>query len=95
MSILRLVNTHLISVTYHPYRTAMVYDRFLEMDRNSDEAREFEDLLVKAAGKDTGDNHTAYTLELNCFGKRENPKLYVMCSDSKISIGTQIEFRNW
>lgn len=82
-------------VTFHPYRTAMVRDRFIQIDRYSDEARAFEESLAKKAGKNP-DNHTAYTLKLRTWGSdKPAPKLYVMCSDHHISIGTDIEFGNW
>ena len=82
-------------VTFHPYRTAMVYDRFLTMVRSSDEGRAFEDHLAEAAGV-TPDNHTAYTIQLSTHAAaRPAPEIYVMCSDNKISIGTRLEIRNW
>lgn len=82
-------------VTFHPYRTASVRDRFIEIDRYTDEARAFEERLAKEAGANL-DNHTAYTVELRTFGQdRPAPKLHIMCSDGKISIGTGIEIVNW
>lgn len=82
-------------VTFHPYRTASVRDRFIEIDRYNDEARQFEKQLAEKAGVNM-DNHTAYTLELFTYDKdRPAPKLHVMCSDAKISIGTSIEIHNW
>jgi len=83
-------------VTFHPYRTARVYERFINIDRCSDEGRKFEEMLAKKAGV-TPDNHTAYTLELIQFSK-EDPtphKLYIQCSDFEISIGTRLMLGNF
>ena len=82
-------------VIFHPYRTAMVYDRFFTLNRSSDEGREFENHLAEAAGV-TPDNHTAYTIQLSRYDSdRPVPEIYVMCSDNKISIGTRLEIRSW
>ena len=78
------------TVVQYPYRAALVHwdDTFLELDRNDPITREFEKQLVKASGR-YGDNHTSY--EITTFG---GGKVYVYCSDSKISFGTKIHMGN-
>ena len=50
------------TVKFYPYRTARVSDIILVIDRNSEEARKFEEVLNKAAKADRTDNHTCYAI---------------------------------
>jgi hypothetical protein len=75
-------------VKQYPYRTAMVSDRFLRLDRNSDDARDFEEKLAAAANV-RPDNHTVYTIT------QEGKIVYVMCSDFTIIFGWTLVERRW
>ena len=75
------------TVTQHPYRTAMVSAIF-KIDRFTPESRAFEEKLAERSGKSM-DNHVVYTLNHN------GQELHFMCSDSYISVGTEIIEGSW
>lgn len=79
-------------VKQYPYRHARVINPFIQIDRHSDDARAFEEKLAELSESNM-DNHTTYELvHAKMFG---GDKLYVFCSDSSISIGTQIVVGRW
>jgi len=79
-------------VIFHPYRTAMVYDRFFTLNRSSDEGREFENHLAEAAGV-TPDNHTAYTIQLSRYDS-DRPVPEIMSCAATIKSASEPDSRS-
>ena len=84
---------HPVKVTYYPYRTADVTNIFIEVDRTTEEARQFENALAAEVDMECPDNHSCFKLEN--FWDESAPPLYIKCSDFKVSIGTGIIERVW
>lgn len=72
-------------VTFHPYRTARVFNRFLSIERKSDVGKELETTLAKKAGVNP-DNHTVYSIQL-----KNEQEVHVWCDDSKIMFGLELK----
>lgn len=78
-------------ITFYPYRTAIVRDVFVEMDRNDSAATIIENKLAKLAGV-SADNHTAYAIDDEWSILKP---VYVSFSDFKVRFGTSLEVKNW
>lgn len=85
-----LITLDCAKVIGYPYRTARVTDAPIVIDRNTEGARKFEEELAEAAHM-TADNHTCYEVK-SFFGGNS---LYIMCSDTEISIGGNIIIERW
>lgn len=72
-------------VTFHPYRTARVFNRFLSIKRNSNVGKELENKLAKMAGT-CQDNHSVYSIQL-----RDEQEIHVWCTDSEIMFGLELK----
>jgi len=85
---MKTTNIELISyckkVTFHPYRTKVLKNTFLTIDRDSAEGKELEEKLAKMANVDP-DNHVVYTIE-----KKDGSELHFWVSDFEIRIGVEI-----
>ena len=68
-------------VTFHPYRTARVFDEIFDAERDS--MRPLEYMLAIKAGV-IPDNHTVYEVYDGCH------TYYVWCTDSKFRVGKTI-----
>ena len=79
--------TSIATVEQLRYRTARTIP-MIRIKRDTEEGCKFERELSERAGKDI-DNHVVYIITLN------GQKLYVMCSDDHISIGTELIVENW
>lgn len=77
------------SIKQYAYRTAHVTGIFIRLNRYNDKVHEMEHEMARRAGVNT-DNHTVYELT-NLSGE----KLYVMASDSSLSIGVHLEEERW
>ena len=73
-------------VTFYPYRTAMVFDKMFDADR--DYMCPLEYMLAIKAGV-SPDNHTVYEV-YNGFNT-----FYIFCSDQLLSIGKTIQKERW
>lgn len=73
-------------VKFYPYRRAMVYGVFFEVNRLSEESRNFEEELNKRAGEKNIDNHTVYTIT-----SRDGSMIHISCSDNKMRFGSVLE----
>lgn len=83
------------SVKQYSYRTAMVADAPIVLDRRQEFVKKFEEELLKEVqfSSDTPvriDNHTVYEIT-TCDGNM----LYVMCSDFKMYVGTNLRKERW
>lgn len=79
-----------IKVKFYPYRRAMVYGVFFEVNRFSEEARNFEKELNRKAGEKYIDNHTAYTIT-----NRDGSMIHISCSDDVMRFGSVLEEKAW
>lgn len=75
-------------VKFYSYRTAIVRNIFITLDRNDHEAKALEDFLAQTA-KVNKDNHTCYELFF------QDKRLYFMFSDFNVHIGFNLEERSW
>ncbi len=73
-------------VTFYPYRTALVFDKMFDADRNSMSPLEYM-LAIKANAKP--DNHTVYEV----YAGRQT--FYIFCSGNVFRVGKTIEKRKW
>ena len=78
------------NVICYPYRTALVHDIVIQINRTSDEGCALEKTLTEMANVDP-DNHVVYTL----CKLIEFPEIHVMCSDDTISIGMKLTKMEW
>lgn len=77
-------------VKFYKYREARVVGPFLEIPRNTEEGRKFEEKLARKAGNVTRDNHTVYELT-----KSNGHKLYIGCEDMEFVIGDEVELNRY
>ena len=77
-----LATNHYSEVTFHPYRTARVFDESFDADRES--MRPLEYMLAIKAGVNP-DNHTVYEVYDGCR------TFYIWCHDSLFRVGKTID----
>ena len=81
-----LATNHYAKVTFHPYRTARVFDEMFDADRDS--MRPLEYMLAIKAGV-SPDNHTVYEVYNGC------QTFYIWCHDSLLRVGKTIDKGRW
>ena len=79
-----LATSHCSKVTFYPYRTALVFDKMFEANRDSMSPLEYM-LAIKAGVKP--DNHTVYEV----YDGRQT--FYIFCHDGLFRVGKNIEKR--
>ncbi len=77
-----LATNHYSKVTFHPYRTARVFDEMFDADRDSMLPLEY--MLAIKAGVNP-DNHTVYEVYNGC------QTFYIWCHDSLFRVGKTID----
>lgn len=77
-------------VIYYPYRRAQVFGCFFRINRNTEEAMDFEEKLNRKAGKNQIDNHTVYTI-INSDGS----EIHIACSGDNIRFGSILKQGLW
>ncbi len=81
-----LDTNHYSKVTFHHYRTARVFDKMFDADRDS--MRPLEYMLAIKAGVNP-DNHTVYEVYNGC------QTFYIWCTDSLFRVGKTIVKERW
>lgn len=81
-----LATNNYAKVTFHPYRTALVFDEMFDADRDS--MRPLEYILAIKAGVHP-DNHTVYEVYNGC------QTFYIWCTDSLFRVGKSIKKEKW
>ena len=86
-----MIDLYNCKVIHYPYRTAQVVGRFLAV--GSDDGDFWDDLhvqLTKIVGNNSPDNHECFELK-NEMGD----SLYVMFSDWKVYVGSDLVVKPW
>lgn len=81
-------------IKFYQYRSAMVFDKIMEMEdyqsSNNVKLIKLEDALYKKAGIKKRDNHVCFSVETE-----NGNKLYFMFTDLNLIVGLGVRVKNW